>query len=111
MKLHEYQAKEILRQFEVPVPAGVPLLSPDDLPRLAGKLPPAPWVVKAQVHTGGRGKAGGILKAAVPAELEAAAKALFGKTLITPQTGPSGVVVRKLYIEQAQTVGRELYMA
>jgi succinyl-CoA synthetase beta subunit len=75
------------------------------------QLPPAPWVVKAQVHTGGRGKAGGILKAATPAELENATKSLFGKTLITHQTGPQGIVIRKLYVEKAQTVERELYLA
>jgi succinyl-CoA synthetase beta subunit len=67
--------------------------------------------VKAQVHTGGRGKAGGILKASTVKELESAAQSLFGKTLVTHQTGPAGVVVRKLYIEQAQTVTQELYMA
>src|SRR4029077_10224974 len=75
------------------------------------QLPPAPWVVKAQVHTGGRGKAGGILNAGSPAELESAAKSLFGKTLITHQTGPQGVVVRKLYVEKTQAVARELYIA
>src|SRR6185295_18769739 len=68
-------------------------------------------VVKAQVHTGGRGKAGGILKAQTPAEIESVARSLFGKTLVTAQTGAQGVVVHKLYIEQAQSVQRELYLA
>jgi succinyl-CoA synthetase beta subunit len=111
MKLHEYQAKNILRQSGVPVPAGVPLLSIADLPKVAGELPPGPWVVKAQVHTGGRGKAGGILKAGTSEEVAAAAKQLFGKTLVTHQTGPAGIVIHRLYIEQAQKVDRELYLA
>ncbi len=111
MKLHEYQAKELLRNAGLPVPAGVPLLSLKDLPALAGQLPAAPWVVKAQVHTGGRGKAGGILKAGSFAEVEDAARKLFGKILVTHQTGPAGVVIRKLYVEQAQSVQQELYLA
>lgn len=111
MKLHEFQAKEILRKAGLPVPPGVPLLSAVDTPATLAKLPAGPWVVKSQVHTGGRGKAGGILKASTPAEIESAAKTLFGKTLVTHQTGPSGVVVRKLYIEQAQSVKQELYVA
>ena len=111
MKLHEYQAKSILQEAGVPVPAGIPLFKKEDIPLVLGKLPPGPWVVKAQVHTGGRGKAGGILRAQTPKELEIAAKALFGKKLITPQTGPEGVIVRKLYIEQAQSVHKELYLA
>ncbi len=93
------------------MPAGEPLLSPEDLGRVGGSLPPGPWVVKAQVHTGGRGKAGGILKVGSQEELESAAKTLFGKKLVTHQTGPAGVVVRKLYVEQAQRVAQELYMA
>jgi succinyl-CoA synthetase beta subunit len=111
LKLHEYQAKDILRKGGVPLPAGVPLLSPDEVSGISSRLPPGPWVVKAQVHTGGRGKAGGILKAKTAEDIAAAAKTLFGKTLVTHQTGPSGIVVRKLYVEQAQTVTRELYMA
>ena len=111
MKLHEYQAKAILRTFGVPIPQGVPVLSIEELPGVQSKLPPAPWVVKSQVHTGGRGKAGGILKTDSWDDLQKAAKGLFGKTLVTHQTGPQGVVVRKLYVEQAQTVARELYLA
>jgi succinyl-CoA synthetase beta subunit len=111
MKLHEYQAKDLLRHFGIPTPAGVPLLSIGDWSKVSSSLPAGPWVVKSQVHTGGRGKAGGILKAGTPAEIESAAKSLFGKTLVTHQTGPSGVVVNKLYIEQAQSVKQELYLA
>lgn len=111
MKLHEYQAKAVLQQVGIPIPAGVPLLNKEDLPAVLKKLPPGPWVIKAQVHTGGRGKAGGILKASSTAELESAAKSLFGKKLVTHQTGPQGIVIQKLYIEQAQNVNQELYMA
>jgi len=111
MKLHEYQGKEILKQAGVSVPLGVPMLKAEDVAGAIAKAPAGPWVVKAQVHTGGRGKAGGILLVKTPAEIEAAAKKLFGKTLVTHQTGPEGVVIRKLYLEQAVTVSKELYLA
>ncbi len=111
MKLHEYQAKAVLQQAGIPVPLGVPLLKKEDIPAVLKKLPPGPWVIKSQVHTGGRGKAGGILKADTPEALEKAAAALFGKLLVTHQTGPEGVVVHKLYIEQAMSVKKELYLA
>ena len=111
MKLHEYQAKTVLKAAGVPVPEGVPLLSSKTLAASLKKLPEGPWVVKAQVHTGGRGKAGGILMASDAAEVQSAAKSLFGKKLVTHQTGPDGLVVEKLYVEQAQKVARELYLA
>jgi succinyl-CoA synthetase beta subunit len=111
VKLHEYQAKGVLRQAGIPIPGGIPLLKKADLPAVLDKLPAGPWVIKAQVHTGGRGKAGGILKAQAPQEIEAAAATLFGKKLVTHQTGPDGVIVRKLYVEQAQSVKKELYLA
>lgn len=93
------------------MPAGVPMLSPEEIATAIGKAPQGPWVLKAQVHTGGRGKAGGILKASTPAEIESGARSLFGKTLVTHQTGPEGIVVRKVYVEQATTVAQELYLA
>lgn len=111
MKLHEYQAKTVLQQAGVPVPAGLAILKKEDIANALKKLPPKPWVVKSQVHTGGRGKAGGILKAETPKEVEKAALGLFGKTLVTAQTGPEGVLVRKLYVEQAQSVQKEMYLA
>jgi succinyl-CoA synthetase beta subunit len=111
VKLHEYQAKAVLQKAGVPVPEGIALLKKDELPDILNKLPKGPWVVKSQVHTGGRGKAGGILRASTSQEIENAAKALFGKKLITHQTGPDGVIVNKLYIEQAMTVQKELYAA
>ena len=73
MKLHEYQAKSVLQQAGIPVPAGIPILDKDEIPAALKKLPPGPWVVKSQVHTGGRGKAGGILMTQTPAEVERAA--------------------------------------
>jgi succinyl-CoA synthetase beta subunit len=111
MKLHEYQAKSVLQKAGVPVPGGIPLLKKEDVSETLKQVPAGPWVVKAQVHTGGRGKAGGILKASTVKEIESAAATLFGKKLVTHQTGPEGVIVRKLYVEQAQTVQRELYLA
>jgi succinyl-CoA synthetase beta subunit len=111
VKLHEYQAKAVLQQTGVPVPDGISLLKKEDLPGILKKLPKGPWVVKSQVHTGGRGKAGGILRASTPSEIEHATEALFGKKLVTHQTGPEGVIVQKLYIEQALTVQKELYAA
>jgi len=111
VKLHEYQAKTILHQAGIQIPGGVALLKKEDVPAVLKKLPTGPWVVKAQVHTGGRGKAGGILKAQTPQDIESAANELFGKNLVTHQTGPEGVVIRKLYIEQAQSVNKELYLA
>lgn len=111
MKLHEYQAKVVLQKAGLTIPAGLPLLDKIDIPSVLKALPPGPWVVKSQVHTGGRGKAGGILKADKPEDIEKAAQALFGKKLVTHQTGPEGVIVRKLYIEQAMSVKKELYLA
>lgn len=111
MKLHEYQAKSLLQQAGLPVPPGVPILAIGEISAVVKKLSAGPWVVKAQVHTGGRGKAGGILMAKEPSEVEDAARKLFGKTLVTHQTGPDGIVIRKLYVEQAQSVARELYLA
>jgi len=111
VKLHEFQAKALLQQSGIPVPSGVALLKKEDIPAVLKKLPPGPWVVKAQVHTGGRGKAGGILRAATSQDVESAANSLFGKKLVTRQTGPEGVIVRKLYIEQATIVQKELYAA
>lgn len=111
MKLHEYQAKEILKSFGMPLPGGAPLFSVTDVPTVMSQLPPGPWVVKAQVHTGGRGKAGGILRAANAEEITKAAKTLFGKTLVTHQTGPAGIVIHKLYVEKGYPGLRELYLA
>jgi succinyl-CoA synthetase beta subunit len=110
MRIHEYQAKALLRGFGVPVPKGdvadTPAVTRAVAERLGGKV-----VVKAQVHAGGRGKAGGIKVVASPAEAEAAARQILGMRLKTPQTPPEGIVVQKVLVEEAFPVTRELYLA
>ena len=111
MKIHEYQAKELFRKYGVPVPAGGMATTPAEAVRRARKLPGLPAVVKAQVHAGGRGKGGGVRHAATVAEVEKRAAEILGMTLITPQTGPAGRIVRKILVEQNQAIDRELYLA
>ena len=110
MKVHEYQAKALLREFGVPVPKGdvtdTPAGARAVAQRLGGKV-----VVKAQVHAGGRGKAGGIKLADDPAGAEAAARQILGMHLKTPQTPPEGIVVRKVMVEEASAIERELYLS
>jgi succinyl-CoA synthetase beta subunit len=110
VRIHEYQAKALLREFGVPVPRGevadTPAAARAAAERLGGKV-----VVKAQVHAGGRGKAGGIGLAGSPAEAEAAARKILGMRLRTPQTPPEGIVVQKVLVEEAFPVARELYLA
>ncbi|MGH7431914.1 MAG: ADP-forming succinate--CoA ligase subunit beta [Candidatus Methylomirabilales bacterium] len=110
MKIHEYQAKAILREGGVPVPAGevadTPAAARAVAERLGGRV-----VVKAQVHAGGRGKAGGIKIADDPGGAEAAARAILGMRLKTPQTPPEGIEVRKVLVEEASSVARELYLS
>ncbi len=111
MKIHEYQAKELLRGFGVPVLRGhlatTPAGAEDAARRLGGGL----CVVKAQIHAGGRGKAGGVRLARTPEEAGEHARALLGAVLKTPQTGPEGQVVRKVYVEEGCRISRELYLA
>ncbi|MFZ0050662.1 MAG: ATP-grasp domain-containing protein, partial [Desulfobaccales bacterium] len=90
MKIHEYQAKELLRKFQVPVPEGAVAGTAAQARQVAENLPAAPFVVKAQIHAGGRGKGGGIRTAATAQEVERLAGQILGMTLITPQTGPEG---------------------
>jgi len=110
MKIHEYQAKAILREFGVPVPNGevaeTPAQAKDIAARLGGKV-----VVKAQVHAGGRGKAGGVKLADDPAGAEAAAKQILGMMLKTPQTPPEGIKVLKVLVEEASPIATELYVS
>jgi succinyl-CoA synthetase beta subunit len=110
MKIHEYQGKELLRKFQVPVPAGEVADTPEEARRVAEELAEGPFVVKAQIHAGGRGKGGGIKTAATPEEVEDMARRILGMTLVTPQTGPEGRVVSKVLVEQAQDLARELYL-
>jgi succinyl-CoA synthetase beta subunit len=110
MKVHEYQAKALLREFGVAVPGGdvtdTPAGAREIAARLGGRV-----VVKAQVHAGGRGKAGGIKLADDPAGAEAAAKQILGMRLKTPQTPPEGILVRKVLVEEASAIDRELYLS
>ncbi|HEY7602515.1 MAG TPA: ADP-forming succinate--CoA ligase subunit beta [Methylomirabilota bacterium] len=110
MKIHEYQAKDILREFGVPVPrgevAGTPAEARAIAERLGGRV-----VVKAQVHAGGRGKAGGVKVADDPAGAEVAARQILGMRLRTPQTPPDGITVLKVLVEEASAIATELYLA
>src|SRR5581483_3032531 len=110
MKVHEHQGKAILKEFGVPVPPGdvadTPAQARAVAERLGGKV-----VVKAQVHAGGRGKAGGVKLADDPAGAEAAAKQILGMMLKTPQTPPEGIKVRKVLVEEASAIDRELYLS
>ena len=110
MKIHEYQAKELLRKFQVPVPEGAVAGTAAQARQVAENLPAGPFVVKAQIHAGGRGKGGGIKTAATAQEVERLAGQILGMTLITPQTGPEGKVVKQVLVEQAQEIAQELYL-
>src|ERR1051325_1420946 len=109
MKVHEYQAKEILRRYGVPTPRGEVVESPDEA-RLAAKQLGGRVVVKAQIHAGGRGKGGGVKLAKTADEAADLTKKMIGMTLVTHQTGPEGRVVRKVLIEEALNIDRELYL-
>jgi succinyl-CoA synthetase beta subunit len=110
LKVHEYQAKELLAQFGVPVPKGRVASTPEEARAIAQELG-VPTVIKAQIHAGGRGKGGGIKLAATPDEAFEAAKAIIGMTLVTPQTGPEGRLVRKVLVEEQTQIERELYLS
>jgi succinyl-CoA synthetase beta subunit len=110
MKIHEYQAKELLRKFHVPVPEGAVANTNLEARQVAEELAEGPFVVKAQIHAGGRGKGGGIKVAATPEEVERLADQILGMTLITPQTGPEGKLVNQVLVEQAQEIDKELYL-
>jgi succinyl-CoA synthetase beta subunit len=110
VKIHEYQAKILLREFAVPVPDGDVADTPGKAREIAQRLG-GTVVVKAQVHAGGRGKAGGIKLADAAASAEAAAKQILGMRLKTPQTPPEGILVRSVWVEQAAAIERELYLS
>jgi succinyl-CoA synthetase beta subunit len=109
MKVHEYQAKSILARYGVPVPRGEVTDNPADAREIAKRLG-GRAVVKAQIHAGGRGKGGGVKLAKGPEEAYALAKSILGMTLVTPQTGPQGRVVKKVLVEEALDIDRELYL-
>jgi len=111
MKIHEYQAKSILAKFGVPVPRGEAAFTKDGARAAAARLGAQVVVVKAQIHAGGRGKAGGVKVVKSVDEAAAAAERMLGLKLVTPQTGPEGRVVRKLLIEEGLDIKRELYLS
>lgn len=111
MDIHEYQAKELLSKFGVSIAPGGLAYSPEQAVYRAKEIGGNKWVVKAQIHSGARGKAGGIKVCATEEEVMAAATELLGKTLVTHQTGPQGKVVYRLYIEEATDIEREIYVA
>ena len=111
MNLHEYQAKEVFSAYGIPVPAGRIASTPDEAVAAAEALGGSIWVVKAQVHAGGRGKAGGVKLAKDTASVRAAAAAMLGTRLATKQTGPEGLPVGKVYVETGSAIEREIYLS
>jgi succinyl-CoA synthetase beta subunit len=111
MNLHEYQSKRIFAEYGVPVPAGKVASSEADAVAAAGELPGPVWVVKAQVHAGGRGKAGGVKLCRSAQEVGKAAAAMLGQRLVTPQTGAAGLPVHEVYVESGSAIARELYLS
>ncbi len=110
MKIHEYQAKEILKGYGVPVPKGRVAETPEESRKIAEEIGAKTIVVKAQIHAGGRGKGRGVKVVSNPAEAEKTAREILGMTLITPQTGPGGRIVRKVLIEETVDIKGELYL-
>ncbi|MGB5836745.1 MAG: ATP-grasp domain-containing protein, partial [Albidovulum sp.] len=110
MDIHEYQAKEILSNFGVLIPDGALAYSPEQAAYRARELGGEKWIVKAQVHAGGRGKAGGVKLCATDNEIQAATEEMFGKKLVTHQTGPEGKGIYRVYVEAAVAFEREIYL-
>ena len=111
MKIHEYQGKEILRQFGVPVPRGYAAFTVQEAVEAAQKLGGPVWVVKAQIHAGGRGKGGGVKIAKTVDDVKTMAGQILGMQLKTHQTGPAGQKVRRLLIEEGADIKKEYYVA
>jgi len=111
MNIHEYQAKVILREFGIPVPRGLPAFSVAEAERAAHQLGGPLWVVKAQIHAGGRGKAGGVKVVKAIEDVTREATRILGSTLVTHQTGPKGKVVHRLYIEEGSAIEKEFYLS
>ena len=111
MNIHEFQAKEILKRFGVPVPRGIVATTPEEARNAAAELGGGVCVVKAQIHAGGRGKGGGVKVVKSADQAEAAARAMLGRNLVTHQTGPEGRQVRRVLVEQGLDIAREMYLA
>src|SRR6202012_2967658 len=111
MNIHEYQAKALLKEFGVPVPRGLPAFSVEDAVRAAQELGGPVWVVKAQIHAGGRGKGGGVKVVKSLDDVKAEATRMLGMTLVTHQTGPKDKQVNRLYIEEGAAIAKEFYLS
>jgi succinyl-CoA synthetase beta subunit len=121
MNIHEYQAKQVLKEFGAPVPRGFPAFTPAEAADAAAKLGGSLWVVKSQIHAGGRGKGafkeadagekGGVRLARSADEVKTFARQMLGHTLVTKQTGPHGRVVKRIYVEEGADIARELYLS
>ena len=111
MKIHEYQAKELFRKYNIPVPEGKVAFSLSEAKEVGAGLGNFPVVVKAQIHAGGRGKGGGVKLASSPEEVETLANSILGMNLITHQTGPGGKIVKKVLIEAGQKIKKEFYLS
>jgi succinyl-CoA synthetase beta subunit len=111
MNIHEYQAKAVLREFGVPVPKGIAAFTVDEAMKAASELPGPVWVVKAQIHAGGRGKAGGVKVVKSYDDVKAEATRILGSTLVTHQTGPKGKQVNRLYVEDGSAIEKEFYLS
>ncbi len=111
MKIHEYQAKELFKKYDIPIPNGSVAFSPDEANAVAEKLGQFPVVVKAQIHAGGRGKGGGVKLAKSIDEVGSLADEIVGMTLVTHQTGPEGRLVKKVLVEQGLDIKKELYLS
>ncbi len=111
MNIHEYQAKAVLSEFGVPVPRGIPAFSVPEAEKAAHQLGGPVWVVKAQIHAGGRGKAGGVKVVKSIEDVTREASRILGSTLVTHQTGPKGKVVNRLYIEDGSAIEKEFYLS
>ena len=111
MKIHEYQAKELFKQYNIPVPDGGVAFNPDEAKKVAENLGKFPVVVKAQIHAGGRGKGGGVKLAGSMDEVTGIAGEIIGMNLVTHQTGPEGKMVKKVLVEQGLNIAKELYLS
>ena len=111
MNIHEYQAKELLAKYNVPVPRGKVAFNPEEAETAAKQLGTPVVVVKAQIHAGGRGKAGGVKVLKNLSEVKEVAQKMLGMTLVTHQTGPEGKLVRKLYVEEGSNIKKEYYLS
>ena len=111
MNIHEHQAKDILKEFKAPVSNGIVIFSINEIKDKIKNLKSKNFVLKAQIHAGGRGKAGGVKLIKKLSDLEVEARKMMGKVLVTHQTGPDGKEVKRLYIEEASDIAKEFYLS